>query len=237
MQSTFTITSTPLFSNEEKRRVLLYALKHKLQDADDEGGAEDKWMSLGDEMKRDWMEIRDAYRHWKIEDSLEVNDTFDFGTVLTDNEPRNLNEGELCEQTYQIMEEWQIENGILECHDELLLMLPENQIDSYVPVTNGGESSKSVENSKKRPLKYEDFNQEYLDILSNQSLEELELKRKESENKILYYQELLKCGKEEHAEKMRILKAKRYLLLQKVQDIDTAISQKNLKRRYKSGPI
>lgn len=61
--------SGPLFTQDEKKRILLYALEHRLGieplESEEKG---EKWRALGEDMGRDWVALRDAYRQWRTQD-------------------------------------------------------------------------------------------------------------------------------------------------------------------------
>lgn len=89
----------------------------------------------------------------------------------------------------------------------------------------------------KRQRDLTDFNSHIIEKYEEQTNEELNLRREEHNTKMEIYKMHLEQGREIHKERMKLLKAKLRKLQDEIHHIDHVICNRNLKRKFKSGPI
>ncbi|XP_058803566.1 uncharacterized protein LOC131671285 isoform X2 [Phymastichus coffea] len=213
---------------------------------------EEKWQELGNVMNRNWEDIRKMYKNWKIQ-----NDKSESANELKNNDQRecqnldfvidellSTSESEMMNQYVNIDGQWIKTDQLHYIFEATLPIQSINNInDSSVQSLSEKFSSSLQSNiqssSEKRPIDVLrlEANSDFVKIFEKQSLQELEFKRQEHEEKMMVYRQQLIQGAEVHKERMKLLRAKLRAIEEKVDYIDSTICNRNLKKKFKNGSI
>ncbi|XP_003424180.2 uncharacterized protein LOC100678677 [Nasonia vitripennis] len=233
------ISVQALFSCEENRRILQHVVD-KAFDSTSTMSNDGKWMVLDREMNRDRQEIRDAYNKpdvKKIEDDEDVHHDVDDLVLVANQQSTGLIEVQTVEHD-QYLHEIQYADldghlcNVNEFQHHQLMNSPQilddmSHLDQQVYVVGG----------KRQLDPIDDYNNHKLEELQAHITEELNLRREEHKKKMELYTMHLQQGQEIHKERIKLLKAKLRKLQDEVHHIDYVICNRNLKRKFKSGPI
>ncbi|OXU28473.1 hypothetical protein TSAR_013353 [Trichomalopsis sarcophagae] len=200
---------------------------------------DEKWMELGREMNRDRQEIRDAYDKpdvKKIEDDEHVHHDLDDLVLVANQESTGLIEVQTVEHD-QYLDEIQYADldGQLCNVDEFQHQLMNNP--QILDDMSHLDQQVYVVGEKRQLDSIDDYDKHKLEELQAHITEELNLRREEHKKKMEVYTMHLQQGQEIHKERMKLLKAKLRKLQDEVHHIDYVICNRNLKRKFKSGPI
>ncbi|XP_058803568.1 uncharacterized protein LOC131671285 isoform X3 [Phymastichus coffea] len=203
-------------------------------------------------MNRNWEDIRKMYKNWKIQ-----NDKSESANELKNNDQRecqnldfvidellSTSESEMMNQYVNIDGQWIKTDQLHYIFEATLPIQSINNInDSSVQSLSEKFSSSLQSNiqssSEKRPIDVLrlEANSDFVKIFEKQSLQELEFKRQEHEEKMMVYRQQLIQGAEVHKERMKLLRAKLRAIEEKVDYIDSTICNRNLKKKFKNGSI